>query len=82
MAAKSGEKMDLHYGIKEVRSVQRGDLVRRYVSIFEDIGKPLPIKRIIVGPSTDQNRSVRHLVGVVGNKVDIVVSKTPYIPAT
>lgn len=80
--SKTGKKIDLTYGIKRVHTQQRGASVRRYVSLFEALDKPLPIKRIIVGPSTDQDRSVRHIREVVGESYEIVISKTPYLPVS
>jgi hypothetical protein len=79
---KTEAKFSHPHGIKEVKTIQRGAKVQRYISLFDELNLPLPIKRIIVGPSTDQARSLRHLAEIVERRYEIVVSKTPYLPAT
>ncbi|MYJ73714.1 MAG: hypothetical protein F4089_00885 [Gammaproteobacteria bacterium] len=51
-----------------------------YVALFDDLGKDLPINRIIVGPSRDQAAhydAVRRLVKSRG--IDMQKSETPYV---
>ncbi len=51
-----------------------------YVRLLEGIDEPLPIKKIIVGPSKDQDRkfdAVRFALGK--SNVEVVKSETPYI---
>ena len=51
-----------------------------YVALFDDLGQDLPIKRIIVGPSRNQDaqfREVRELVNRRG--IQVQKSETPYV---
>lgn len=55
---------------------------RRRIVLFEDLDRPLPIDRVIVGPSTNQQESARHARDVLGDRVEIALSETPYVPRT
>ena len=51
-----------------------------YVALFDDLGQDLPIKRIIVGPSRNQDahfEEVRKLVNRRG--IQVQKSETPYV---
>jgi hypothetical protein len=52
-----------------------------YVVLNESSGKPLPINRVIVGPSTEVERrrdSVEVLLNENGYDVEVVVSDIPF----
>jgi hypothetical protein len=62
--------------IKPVLADERG---RQHIRLFEGIGQPLPIKRIIVGPSMHQDENAENARRIVGDVVPIVRSDTPFI---
>lgn len=47
--------------------------------LFEGLGVKLPIKRVIVGPSVDQQQSLRRARALLGPDVPVVLSETPYV---
>ena len=48
-----------------------------YIEMLGDIDTPLPIKRIIVGPQTNQAQAVKEIQHLVGKDVEIRCSETP-----
>jgi Protein of unknown function (DUF2971) len=52
---------------------------RPFVSLFSDLNRKLPIRRIIVGPSVHQAENAERARAVVGDAIPIKLSKTPYI---
>ena len=64
-----------------------GDESRRFVAIygrshiilFDGIPAKLPIKRVIVGASMDQSRNCGIVRALVGAKIPISCSATPFI---
>jgi hypothetical protein len=62
--------------IKDVHMLSNS---KKYVALFESLGVTLPIKRIIVGPSADQQGDYEFAQSVVCNQVPIVRSETPFI---
>jgi hypothetical protein len=66
---------------KEPKLVKsRGSNAIEYVSLFDQIAsKPLPIRRVIVGPHRDQKALVVKARGLLGDKIEITLSETPYI---
>jgi hypothetical protein len=52
--------------LPQIRTRPDGSL-RRFVSIFDDLGASLPIKRVIVGPSPRQAANAEFARSVVGN---------------
>jgi hypothetical protein len=49
-----------------------------YIKLFEHSNE-LPIKRIIVGPHRDRKQLVNTVKALVGNKINVVASNTPYV---
>jgi hypothetical protein len=62
--------------LKTVRETVNG---RRYVVLFDSLGDRLPIKRIIVGPSRNQDSNYDQAREVVGENIRVVRSVTPFI---
>jgi hypothetical protein len=56
---------------------ERGQI--KYIILFDRNEERLPIKRIIVGPHTDQKGLVAKVRAVTGNSVDVYASATPYV---
>jgi hypothetical protein len=52
---------------------------RRYIALFDTLGVPLPIKRVIVGPSAHQNENCKRVASLLGDTVSVTVSETPFI---
>lgn len=65
--------------IKKLQSRIINDRSVNYISLFEDLKQPLPIKRIIVGPSKDQKKNRDTIRQIVGDKIEITISKIPYL---
>jgi len=51
----------------------------RYIALFDNLTVKLPIKRIIVGPSRDQNKNCTQARRLLGTRCQIARSKTPFI---
>lgn len=49
-----------------------------YLDILSDNPDPLPIKKIIVGPSPNQNAELQRLTQLVDGRIEIKASETPY----
>ncbi len=49
-----------------------------HVSLFEGLGERLPIKRIIVGPSKGQKEAGEWVRALVGDKIEVRRSETPF----
>jgi hypothetical protein len=71
------EHKDFHPApLKTLHATDNG---RRYVALFDSLGEQLPIKRIIVGPSRDQDFSYVRARELVGENVPVVRSLTPFL---
>ncbi len=62
--------------LKEIRYRQKGGCEVRYIELFGYM--PLPIKRIIVGPSRIQNFNCQKIRDVVKTSIEIVKSGIPF----
>jgi hypothetical protein len=51
---------------------------RRFIKLFEGGQEPLPIKRVIVGPSTSQTEMMEWARSICGPAIDVVASRTPF----
>ncbi len=66
--------------VKTVSSAKRdGRTDRRYVSLLGKNFAALPIRRVIVGPSKDQSRNAAFAKKIVGPKILISKSATPFL---
>jgi hypothetical protein len=65
--------------LKEVFNRSRDKRERRHISLFGQDFAGLPIKRVIVGPSRSQDNNVALAQKIVGKKVPVSKSATPYI---
>ena len=64
---------------KEIRTRIRGEYQRRYLALFGFEDTALPIKRVIVGPSSHQKENYERAARVVGSNVAISRSETPFV---
>jgi hypothetical protein len=63
---------------KKIKYREKNQRELRYIELFGD--RPLPIKRVIIGPSRLQNVYYQNLTEcVAGSKLEIVKSKIPYL---
>lgn len=62
--------------LKETRYRQKDNCEARYIKLFGY--KPLPIKRIIVGPSRMQNFNCQRIEGIVKTSIKVVKSEIPF----
>ena len=65
---------------KVIRYTRRGDSEVRYIELFGEA--PLPIERVIVGPSRIQNLNYQRISDLVKGskpKIDVVKSETPFV---
>jgi hypothetical protein len=65
--------------LKEVDKTSRDGRGRRHISLFGKDFAPLPLKRVIVGPSRSQDANAAFAQKIVGAKVSVSKSATPYI---
>jgi hypothetical protein len=70
-----GDNPDL---VKDPKIKKRHDRPKPHIALFEDLGEELPINRIIVGPSATQRDDVERTRALVGSKIKIIPSETPY----
>jgi hypothetical protein len=73
---------EIRKGPKKLKSVQgqKSDLPSRtYVILFEGAKKPLPITRVIVGPSRDQDANAEQARILLGSAIPIMRSETPFL---
>jgi hypothetical protein len=63
---------------KPIKYRMRGDAEVRYIQLFGNA--PLPIKRVIVGPSRVQNFNCQTIKEVVvGSEIEVTKSETPFL---
>lgn len=63
---------------KPIKYRQRGGGECRYIELFGDA--PLPIKRVIVGPSRIQNLNSQNVrEWTAGSGIEVVISETPFV---
>ena len=63
---------------KVIRYTQRGNSEVRYIELFGDA--PLPIKRVIIGPSQFQNLHHQKVTDLVqDSNIEVVMSDTPFL---
>jgi hypothetical protein len=62
--------------LKTLRATDSG---RRHVTLFDSLGEQLPIKRVIIGPSRDQDSNYMRARELVGENVPVVRSLTPFL---
>jgi hypothetical protein len=55
---------------------------RRYIALFGFSGSTLPIRRVIVGPSSHQQDNYEHARTLLGDGIEITISATPFIGIT
>lgn len=66
--------------LKNIHSAPKQDgHARRYIVLFETSSVSLPILRIIVGPSRDQEKNKRLADSLVKHRIPVVLSETPYL---
>jgi hypothetical protein len=65
--------------IKETFTTARDERTRRHISLFGKQSEPLPIKRVIVGPSRDQEKNVELARKIIGGQIPVVKSETPFL---
>ena len=65
--------------LKEVYKTSRDGRERRHISLFGKDFAPLPLQRVIVGPSRSQDANATFARKIVGGKIPVSKSATPYI---
>ncbi|HEY6339179.1 MAG TPA: DUF2971 domain-containing protein [Candidatus Sulfotelmatobacter sp.] len=65
--------------LKEVCKTSRGGRVRQHINLFGKDFAPLPLQRVIVGPSRSQDVNAAFARKIVGRNVPVSTSATPYI---
>jgi hypothetical protein len=51
----------------------------RYVRLFESLNEKLPLKRVIVGPSRNQEENTRKVLELLGSEATVTCSATPFL---
>lgn len=65
---------------KPVKNVEkRSDGTPYIVTLNDEVGRPLPINRIIVGPQAKQNQMAEEIREIVGSNIEIHRSETPLV---
>jgi hypothetical protein len=62
-----------------VKSVEADERARPYIPLFKNASRPLPIKRIIIGPHPNQAGFAPEAQDIVKGSIPIYASETPYI---
>lgn len=58
---------------------KRGDTECEHIALFGRDFAPLPIKRVIVGPSRNQMKNAEIAFEILGNEIPVEKSETPYV---
>lgn len=81
-----GRKEDPNFAfapLKDVHTAVRADgSQKRFIKLFEGLGRKLPIKRVIVGPSRHQQQNAQWVRALLGSSIPVTCSETPYLPPT
>jgi len=64
---------------KIVRQRQKAGVNVRYIALFEQLRADLPIKRVIVRPSRNQDANLEKASDIIKGKMPVVRSATPYL---
>ncbi len=75
VVAEHGDVINLP--LKSIRERTDG---RQYVVLFEGLNLKLPIKRVIVGPSRQQDENFNKARRLLGDDISLVRSETPFLP--
>jgi hypothetical protein len=78
VAAEHGDVINLPLKAVNERTDARGK--RQHVVLFEGLDIKLPINRVIVGPSRDQDENFNKARLLLGDGVELVRSGTPFLP--
>jgi hypothetical protein len=65
--------------LKDVCSLDSSRGRKYYLPLFKTLGSKLPIKRVIVGLSSQQAYNAAKAELLVGSSINVVRSKTPFI---
>lgn len=65
--------------LKGTFTTEREGRKRTHIALFGKNSDPLPVTKIIVGPSSVQSDNVKRATEVTGGKIMVVSSETPYI---
>jgi hypothetical protein len=75
-------QMNKRFAVDKIKSqnlFHSSEKKRRYIALFEKVNAPLPIRRIIVGPSSNQNENYTKARRIIGPKIPIYRSATPFV---
>lgn len=67
-----------HRRYKKVHTRNDGSQDIPYLKLFDNIGEELPIKRVIVGPSSQQGVHHRRVIDLLGDRVNVTISSIPF----
>ena len=65
--------------LKAIRSKNGAAGSRQFVVLFESLHRELPIRRVIVGPSRNQDKNFTKALELLGSGLKIERSETPFI---
>jgi hypothetical protein len=65
--------------LKEIFTTEKDDRIRHHTALFGKRSGPLPIIRIIVGPSRQQEANAKAAETITEGKIPIVKSATPFL---
>jgi hypothetical protein len=63
--------------LKTVHTI--GQSGRRHISLFETLNAKLPVKRVIVGPSSVQEENYRNARALLSTEIELTRSETPFV---
>ena len=65
--------------IKKIHAIGEGELRRHFLYLFSDLATPLPIKRVIVGPSRHQVENRDRARAILDPSIPLIMSETPFL---
>jgi Protein of unknown function (DUF2971) len=78
-AAREHPREFVQQPIKEVRHTVKENRNRPYLRLFDTLAIKVPVTRIIVGPSRQQDANLSRVSAAVGRSIEVVPSATPFV---
>lgn len=79
LLAQEEKEFDESRPLKKILHRQQNDIFIPYIALFDGINEDLPIRRVIIGPSRHQENNHKKAEELLGKRVEVRRSATPFI---